>query len=252
LTYKEKCAKIKTQIKNGEFPLLGIAKIRTLKKEGALMKTYDPFSDITIDKTAENMIGWANTANEPIQTQFNGVSITVRPSDNPETIIQNYLAKLDRHSKEYINSPAHKKQQQKSQEIHKRHNRLLDKALSTAPAKMTLRDEDGWNKAIATSADRLDNEIIRFAERWARLMENQMIKGTALEACAEKSYLLANNNGITGFMRGRAVYILSQVWIHGEQLRRWRNLKRQINHEGEKANGIGNVISPAILSLSPR
>jgi deoxyribonuclease V len=48
---------------------------------------------------------------------------------------------------------------------------------------------------------------------------------------------------------GCAMSILSQVWVHGEQLRRWHNLKTQIRNEGEKANESGGVLNPALLSL---
>jgi len=34
-------------------------------------------------------------------------------------------------------------------------------------------------------------------------------------------------------MYGAAVAILSKVWKHGEELRRWHNLKTQIGDEGE-------------------
>jgi hypothetical protein len=58
-----------------------------------------------------------------------------------------------------------------------------------------------------------------------------------------------DNDGITGFMYGCAVSILSKVWIHGEQLRRWHNLKTQLRDEGEKANQTGGVLNPALLCI---
>lgn len=50
-------------------------------------------------------------------------------------------------------------------------------------------------------------------------------------------------------MYGCAVSILSQVWIHGEELRRWHNLDSQIGTEGEKANESGGVLNPAVLNI---
>ena len=75
---------------------------------------------------------------------------------------------------------------------------------------------------------------MRFAERWARLMEGRMANGDTLEACADEASSLADNEGITGFMYGCAVSILSQVWIHGEQLRRWHNLETRIGQRGRE------------------
>jgi hypothetical protein len=47
--------------------------------------------------------------------------------------------------------------------------------------------------------------------------------------------------GITGFMYGAAVQILSKCWKHGEDLRKWHN--NEYGHEGE------GVVNPAILTL---
>ena len=115
---------------------------------------------------------------------------------------------------------------------------------------MTFRDKDAWEKTVAANKDGYGGGVISFAERWARLMEGRMANGDTLEACAEEASSLADNEGITGFMYGCAVSILSKVWIHGEQLRRWHNLKTQIGNEGEKANAGDGVLNPALLSFS--
>lgn len=41
----------------------------------------------------------------------------------------------------------------------------------------------------------------------------------------------------------------ASVWEHGEELRRWHNIKYQIRDEGAKANETGAVINPAIISI---
>lgn len=143
----------------------------------------------------------------------------------------------------------YKKQQCDAQEAQRRQNLILEGALAVAPEKMTLRDEEGWKKMVAANTDGYDRGMIGFAERWARLMECRMANGNTLEACAYEASSLANNEGITLSMYGCAVSFLSKVWVYGEQLRRWHNLKTQIRHEGEKANESGGVLNPARLSL---
>jgi hypothetical protein len=92
--------------------------------------------------------------------------------------------------------------------------------------------------------------IFDFAELWASKMEEEMAAGRALEDVAEKlSYEAAKVDGITGFQYGLAVNILSQYWVHGERLRLWHNLARQIGNEGERANAEGAVLNPAVLVL---
>lgn len=91
-------------------------------------------------------------------------------------------------------------------------------------------------------------ECFNFAERWANAMEEKMSNGEKLEDIAEQlSYDTAN--GITGFMYGMGVSILSKCWIHGEQLRQWHNLSMQIGDEGEKANKNGGVLNSALMNI---
>ena len=77
-----------------------------------------------------------------------------------------------------------------------------------------------------------------------------MANGETVEAVAEQAGQDADIDGITGFMYGCAVSTLSKVWEHGEQLRRWHNLKTQIKDEGERANESGGVLNPALLNIS--
>ena len=56
-------------------------------------------------------------------------------------------------------------------------------------------------------------------------------QGERLAAIASECSYLADS-GITGFMYGAAVSTLARVWIHGEALRLWHNLKTQIGDEG--------------------
>ena len=80
-------------------------------------------------------------------------------------------------------------------------------------------------------------------------MQLAMIEGRTLRDAAESASYEADIDGITGFMYGAAVSILSQCWKHGEELRRWHNLSTQIKDEGEKANDSGGVLNPAVLSI---
>ncbi len=115
---------------------------------------------------------------------------------------------------------------------------------------MTLRDIEAWDKTVAAQSDDYGKATIRYAEQWARLMEARIANGDTLEACAQDAAYLANNEGVSWFMYGCAVGILAQCWIHGEQLRRWHNLRTQIHDEGERANESGTVLNPALLTVS--
>lgn len=113
-----------------------------------------------------------------------------------------------------------------------------------------LKDEALWNKGLANNQDPYGAAGFRFAARWANFMEREMAIGKKLADVAKNTSHEANDDGITGFMYGCAVSVLSQCWQHGEELRRWHNLDTQIHTEGEKANENGGVLNPALLSLN--
>jgi hypothetical protein len=107
----------------------------------------------------------------------------------------------------------------------------------------------------AKNDDPYSARCFSYAEDWADLLEKQMAAEPemptekVIEKYADSFSHLANTDGITGFMYGMAVSILSEAWIHGEPLRRWHNLKTQIGDEGVRANEKGTVLNPAILNI---
>lgn len=122
---------------------------------------------------------------------------------------------------------------------------------------MQVKDREAWNKSVnSNSQGRIDDYggcVVFFAEHWANLMECAMANGKTLEQCADAASRRADDDlghwGITGFQYGIAVSILSQCWEHGEELRKWHNLKTQLKNEGEKANESGGVLNPALLNI---
>lgn len=106
-----------------------------------------------------------------------------------------------------------------------------------------------FDKGFAVNSDPYGRRCFTYATDWADLMEAQIAKGRTVEAVAKKTSHDADTDGITGFMYGTAVSILSQTWTHGEELRRWHNLDTQLGTEGEKANESGGVLNPALLNI---
>ena len=114
---------------------------------------------------------------------------------------------------------------------------------------MKLRDEATWKKSLENNQDEYGACGHRYAERWADMMEEKMAAGEELVDIAKQTSRDADTEGITGFMYGCAVSVLSQVWEHGEELRRWHNIDTQIRDEGERANESGSVLNPALLTI---
>lgn len=113
--------------------------------------------------------------------------------------------------------------------------------LKTAGVEIELSDRAGWDSWKAKNCDPYGNCCFVYAESWAKLMQKEIASGKRLRDIAESTSFELGFLGITGFMYGAAVSILSKCWIHGEELRKWHN--KEYNHEGE------GVVNPAILRV---
>jgi hypothetical protein len=104
-----------------------------------------------------------------------------------------------------------------------------------------LKDVKVYQDWKANNTDPYGMGIFRYAEAWALLMEAAIENGEPLQDVAKKLSHEADTEGITGYMYGAAVNILSQCWEHGEALRVWHN--KDYGHEGD------GVVNPAIITI---
>lgn len=116
----------------------------------------------------------------------------------------------------------------------------------------SLKDRDGWELTILNNQDPYGFTTVRYAARWANIMERDMATGRSVSDVAKNASHEADDDGITGFMYGCAVGLLSKAWTHGEELRRWNNIDIQIGNEGEKANESGGVLNPALMTIGTK
>ena len=184
-----------------------------------------------------------------VEFEFNEQKLTATPDTDPKALAKHFMDECERRHAEYVASPEYKRQQEEYDRKQRERENALNAALANAPEHMTLRDPEGWKKSCEANSDGYGGAAMTYAERWARLMEARMSKGERIADIADDCSHLADNEGITGFMYGCAVGILSKVWQHGEALRLWHNLKTQIKDEGARANESGGVLNPAMLSI---
>jgi hypothetical protein len=213
------------------------------------MKTYELRAGEHITNAARAMVALATSSNETVTAKFNDIELLAYPNSSAEDILKYYNAECDRRHQRYISSPEYKERQIRAEKERRAKAAALRNALAVAPDHITITDKDAWNKTVEANPDGYGKAIMDYAELWARLMEGQINGGKPLEQCAEEMSHLADTDGITGFMYGCAVSILSHTWKHGETLRRWHNIKTQIGTEGEAANASGGVLNPALLSI---
>jgi hypothetical protein len=225
-----------------------IAAITSRRKRG-IMKTYDLRAGEHITNAARSMVALATSSNETVTAKFNDIELLAYPNGSAEDILKYYNAECDRRRQRYISSPEYKERQIRAENERRAKAAALRNALAASPDIATITDKDTWDKTVEINADGYGKAVVEYASLWARLMEGQINSGSTLDQCAEEMSHLADTDGITGFMYGCAVSILSRAWKHGEALRRWHNLKTQIGTEGEAANASGGVLNPALLSI---
>lgn len=184
------------------------------------MRKYEPRAGESIRTTALKMVELAVGLNESVTTEFNGMVLTAEPTSTARDIEQFYLDEMARQQAEYEASPECKAEREKARVERERHAQELASALADAPA-MTFRDESYWRSVVAANAsDDYGAATLRYAEKWARLMEAHMAQGAALAECAERTSHLADDEGISGNMHYMARAILYRAWVHGEELKK--------------------------------
>lgn len=202
-----------------------------------------------ISEACKEAVAMAINENCNVTFNFNVIELTATPSSSPAALAQFYSDECSRRREAYIASPEYKARQEESTRKESETKVAREAALVGVPKKMTLRDAEGWKKACDANKDGYGSAVMTYAERWACMMEARMAKGERIADIADECSNLADQEGITGFMYGCAVSTLAAVWVHGEALRLWHNLKTQLRDEGKRANDSGGVLNPAILSL---
>lgn len=150
----------------------------------------------------------------------------------PETVkeLANRRAIADKKRSDHNEQMRLKDEKQRSDFKEKTENIILE-----------LTDEAGFEKAKAKNVDPYGACIFEYATGWAKLMQAEIANGKELKDIASETSFQLGFLGITGFMYGAAVSVLSQHWKHGAELKQWHNAK--YNHHG------AGVVNPALLTV---
>lgn len=109
---------------------------------------------------------------------------------------------------------------------------------------MKVKDVQVYEDWKAKNTDPYGAGIFRYAENWANKMEEEIENGAKVKDIADRLSHETDTEGITGYMYGASVGILSQCWEHGEELRKWHN--KEYDYEG---NG---VVNPAVITIQSK
>jgi hypothetical protein len=207
------------------------------------------FWGMSIDYSISVVKSFAHSLNCSFEFSFNETTLIITPLTNIDEVQaeREYIYKAQH--EEYINSYRYRRQQELDAQAQKLKNERMAIMYSISPTHMSLSNLERWTELKLINTSEYGSACLEYAELWARFMEGSLSVGKNLSDVAESLSYLADTDGITGFMYGAAVSMLSEVWKYGDELRRWHNLESQIGNEGEIANETGDTLNPALLSI---
>ncbi len=178
-----------------------------------------------------------------IVAKWNDVHICFPPTKTRGEVYAAWKQLVDARYATYLASDEYKRRQEEAKRAATDKAISLMLSLAGAPSEPNMsRNPDGWALSVANNQDPYGAATMKYAAMWARLMEGEINAGASLESCAKRLSHLADTDGITGFMYGCAVSILSQCWVHGEALRVWHNRDYGVASET-------GTVNPAVLTI---
>jgi hypothetical protein len=209
------------------------------------MEQYEPQAGDNIASACKTLCQMAKASGQRVSMKFNDLEVIAFRDSDPAKLAEWYYAVCEQRHAAYLASPEGQAAERRAEQARKR----AAESEAEGILSFSVKDQATWDKQVEQNTDSYGACVIRYAARWANLMEKRLKTGAGLKDIADKEGHRANTEGITGFMYGCAVQILAAVWEHGEELRVWHNLKTQVGIEGERANASGGVLNPAILNI---
>jgi hypothetical protein len=113
------------------------------------MIKYEPLCGDTIKNACEQAVKMALLKHDNVEFSFNKITLTATPDTDPEALAQSYYDECDSRHAAYLASPECKAAQEEQDRKERERNNALTAALVNGPKHMTLKDQDGWEKACA-------------------------------------------------------------------------------------------------------
>jgi hypothetical protein len=201
------------------------------------------------------ILNLCKTLDHMVHAELNGTVMGVWQDDTVQTAIERWEALREAEAKaaeakrkEYEASPEYAAAQAAAKAQQEAEDKRRQELLSLAPNGPTFTDPGGWEKTVENNTDPYGAATVSYANMWAQMMEGLINQGSALKDIAEECSYIADTDGITGFMYGCAVSILSHYWKYGSDLNAWHNDK--YGDQGEEATKSGGTINPAVLTMT--
>ena len=168
------------------------------------------------------MIALSKKEGKPVQTTFNGATFSVLADTKPDEALKLWNQIMERNAEAYRNSPegiksaaeAKARKEKKAREAAEVSELIKDEILE-------LTAEKAWKKSVQVNTDPYGSGVVRYAERWGKLMQVEMRKQGAsvlIKNIVEATKFKADNEGMSGFSWSCARNLLIQCWKHGAEL----------------------------------
>ena len=247
---------------NSGYEINAVLKGLTDDRVGAMSKLdapeveYDPSCGSSIEAACETAVELSKLVGSrvgkptTVKLDFNGVKLSANADTIPGDLAGMYSSETKRRNDEYLASDEYKAAEAAAQKRQEESDAAFHAAMCGTPDEPTFKDPEGWAKATEVKEEEkmagYAQGIFRWAKNAARFMEKKVAEGKKVAEVADEAFRVTDNEGFTGNMYGWAVRLLSQFWVHGEELRQWHNA--QYGDQGAKANKKdGAVINPAVL-----
>lgn len=207
--------------------------LRKLKKMAESLRTKErdiititPWQDASFNSMLSHAIQLAKDTRSVVRFRFKEATVYVDRKSDPVRVRRAWLLQRRRGiinptSLNISPSPA------KARTVcTKRANYLdgriaeLQARLAEAPA-MDFIDPMGWENERMLTRDPQWERVRQYSERWARLMQLEMLQGRSIAQVAQRCAKEADIEAISSLELKSAANILWMYWRHGEELCRW-------------------------------
>lgn len=192
-----------------------------------------------IDSAISHALGVAKSKSDTACFEFNGVTIKVSATSQPDRIKRDletaYLLDWKEMGPDYpevysealqhqIREATLVRDKERQEAAAVREQKDLEErerfATLTSGVEFKVTNEAEYNSWRDKNRGGYSNACFEFAEGWAKLMKAEIDKGVPLSECAEKCSYQLGFLGISGAQYGAARSILIQCWEHGGELKK--------------------------------
>ena len=179
--------------------------------------TYTPLPGGHVYTECEEVVRVANLTGQKVNFCFNGIDMSAKPGDTAKAIASKWHELSNRRHEEWLRSSAGIESQRRAAES----KRIAEIESKKPFASFAIRDPAAWDLLVKNNPEPYGQGVLRYAARWAWMMDSRINGGESVAKSAEQTKHIADREGITGAMFGFAVGVLSRCWVHGDELKSW-------------------------------